>query len=153
MSRGASLCASCVAFEGLAKVQAWHSCESGLAAGETSLPILSQHVKANSLSSKCSAWLIQALIKRESERSLGSWLNLPIVSYLPHETQAALKQGHIFAGYFGLICKSMDATRTTGCLISSPCVLIWRQVIWGWGLQLSRMWKEGYVFRTKNKKV
>lgn len=44
--------------------------------------------------------------------SPGSWLNLSIVSHLPREIQAALKQGHIFAGYFGLICKSIDVNRT-----------------------------------------
>lgn len=52
--------------------------------------------------------------------SRASWQNLPIVSYLPRETQAVLKQGHIFAGYFGLICKSIDANRTRECLLSVP---------------------------------
>jgi len=88
---------------------------------ETSLLILGQHVKANIfLNKKWSVWLIQWPIRCEAVDSLGSWLNLPIVSHLPHETQAALKQGHIFAGYFGLICKSIDATRTRARLISRP---------------------------------
>lgn len=60
---------------------------------------------------KCNAWVSLCLIKCVAvmSESLGSWQDLPIVSYLPCETQAALKQGHIFTGYFGLICKSIDA--------------------------------------------
>lgn len=108
-------------FADLAEVQAWHSCESGLAVWdilvETWPTCESKH-----LSNKCSAWVSLCLIKcvAMKSKSLGSWLNLPIVSYLPRETQAALKQGHIFAGYFGLICKSIDAKRTRECLISRP---------------------------------
>lgn len=84
------------------------------------------------LFNKCNAWVSLCLIKCEAvmSESLGSWQDLPIVSYLPCETQATLKQGHIFAGYFGLICKSIDASRTRECLISCSPTPIWRQVIW-----------------------
>lgn len=44
--------------------------------------------------------------------------DLPIVGHLQRETQAALKQGHIFTGYFGLICKSIDEEQEcVSCLV------------------------------------
>lgn len=46
-------------------------------------------------------------IKALMLESPGYWQDLPIVRFLPCESQAPLKQGHISAGYFGLICKSM----------------------------------------------
>lgn len=125
MRKGLCLTPSCVhlvfLFADLAEVQDWHSCESGLAAWDILMEPWPT-CESKHLSNKCSAWVSLCLIKcvAVKSESLGSWLNLPIVSYLPRETQAALKQGHIFAGYFGLICKSIDVKRTRECLISCP---------------------------------
>lgn len=53
--------AHCIAFVSLAKVQAWHSCESGLAVWDILAD--TQPTCESKNSSKCSTWVILCLIK------------------------------------------------------------------------------------------